>query len=71
MAPLSRNGVPLRAVKKLWGDRLITVFPRQGHYAHDPEVASTRPTSRSSESGCSATTFPRCSARAKRGGKHP
>jgi hypothetical protein len=26
----------LDAVKKVWGDRLVTVFPRQGHYAHDP-----------------------------------
>lgn len=29
----------LTAVKKHWGDRVITVFPRQGHYAHAPEVA--------------------------------
>ena len=28
----------LTAVKKVWGDRLTTVFPRQGHYAHDPQV---------------------------------
>jgi phosphoglycolate phosphatase-like HAD superfamily hydrolase len=27
----------LEAVKKQRGDRLVTVFPRQGHYAHDPE----------------------------------
>ncbi len=27
----------LDAVKKVWRDRLVTVFPRQGHYAHDPE----------------------------------
>ncbi|MGA9032777.1 MAG: hypothetical protein WB402_09695, partial [Sulfuricaulis sp.] len=26
----------LAAVKKVWGDRLTTVFPRQGHYALDP-----------------------------------
>ena len=26
----------LRAMKDLWGDRLLTVFPRQGHYAQDP-----------------------------------
>jgi FMN phosphatase YigB (HAD superfamily) len=26
----------LAAMKKLWGDRLTTVFPRQGHYALDP-----------------------------------
>jgi hypothetical protein len=30
----------LTAVKRLWGDRLTTVFPLQGHYAHDPGVAS-------------------------------
>ena len=30
----------LAAVKKVWGARLTTVFPRQGHYALDPaEVA--------------------------------
>jgi FMN phosphatase YigB (HAD superfamily) len=26
----------LDAVKKVWGEKLVTVFPRQGHYAHDP-----------------------------------
>ena len=26
----------LRAMKDIWRDRLITVFPRQGHYASDP-----------------------------------
>jgi FMN phosphatase YigB (HAD superfamily) len=26
----------LDAVKKVWGERLTTVFPRQGHYALDP-----------------------------------
>jgi len=30
----------LTAVKRIWGERLTTVFPRQGHYAHDPEVAT-------------------------------
>jgi FMN phosphatase YigB (HAD superfamily) len=25
----------LDAIKKIWGDRVTTVFPRQGHYAHD------------------------------------
>ena len=30
----------LTAVKRAWGDRLTTVFPRQGHYANAPEVAS-------------------------------
>ena len=26
----------LAAMKAIWGDRLTTVFVRQGHYAHDP-----------------------------------
>ncbi len=26
----------LAAMKKVWGERLITVFPRQGHYSLDP-----------------------------------
>ncbi|MFM9882169.1 MAG: HAD family hydrolase [Burkholderiales bacterium] len=26
----------LRAMKDIWRDRLVTVFPRQGHYASDP-----------------------------------
>lgn len=30
----------LAAVKAVWGDRLTTIFPRQGHYARDPEVAT-------------------------------
>jgi hypothetical protein len=30
----------LAAMKKHWGARLTTVFPRQGHYAHAPDVAS-------------------------------
>jgi FMN phosphatase YigB (HAD superfamily) len=30
----------LTAVKRAWGRRVTTVFPRQGHYAHAPEVAS-------------------------------
>jgi FMN phosphatase YigB (HAD superfamily) len=25
----------LNAVKKIWGDRVTTIFPRQGQYAHD------------------------------------
>jgi FMN phosphatase YigB (HAD superfamily) len=33
----------LTAVKKAWGARLTTVFPRQGHYALDPEVLRTYP----------------------------
>ena len=33
----------LTAVKKIWGARLTTVFPRQGHYALDPKVSTTYP----------------------------
>jgi FMN phosphatase YigB (HAD superfamily) len=33
----------LAAVKKIWGTRLTTVFPRQGHYAHDPKALATYP----------------------------
>lgn len=29
----------LAAVKAAWGDRVTTVFPRQGHYANDAEIA--------------------------------
>jgi hypothetical protein len=27
----------LNAVKQVWGERVTTVFPRQGHYARDPK----------------------------------
>jgi len=33
----------LTAVKQVWGDRLTTVFPRQGHYARDPQTATYPP----------------------------
>ena len=33
----------LAAVKKIWGGRVTTVFPRQGQYAHDPSVVAPRP----------------------------
>jgi FMN phosphatase YigB (HAD superfamily) len=33
----------LAAMKRVWGDRLTTVFVRQGHYARDPRVLSTEP----------------------------
>ncbi len=33
----------LTAIKKTWGKRVTTVFPRQGHYAHDPEILATYP----------------------------
>ena len=28
----------LNAVKDVWGERVTTVFPRQGHYARDPQI---------------------------------
>ena len=30
----------LTAMKQAWGDRLTSIFPRQGHYAHAPEVGA-------------------------------
>lgn len=33
----------LTEVKKRWGKRLTTVFPRQGHYAHDPAILARYP----------------------------
>jgi FMN phosphatase YigB (HAD superfamily) len=33
----------LTAIKNVWGRRVTTVFPRQGHYANDPEVAKYPP----------------------------
>ncbi|MDR3620420.1 MAG: HAD family hydrolase [Paludisphaera borealis] len=33
----------LDAVKKVWGPRVTTVFPRQGHYAHDPKLLTAYP----------------------------
>jgi FMN phosphatase YigB (HAD superfamily) len=33
----------LAAMKKILGDRVTTVFPRQGHYALDPEVIKAYP----------------------------
>ena len=33
----------LTAVKKVWGDRVTTVFPRQGHYALDEKLVSSFP----------------------------
>jgi FMN phosphatase YigB (HAD superfamily) len=33
----------LTAVKKVWGARVTTVFPRQGHYAHDPQILASCP----------------------------
>ena len=33
----------LTAVKKVWGSRVTTVFPRQGHYALDPHLLKSYP----------------------------
>jgi hypothetical protein len=33
----------LTAVKAIWGERVTTVFPRQGHYAKDPEILASCP----------------------------
>lgn len=33
----------LTAIKKHWGERVTTVFPRQGHYAHDAALVAQFP----------------------------
>jgi FMN phosphatase YigB (HAD superfamily) len=33
----------LAAVKKIWGERVTTVFPKQGHYAFDPKTLAEYP----------------------------
>jgi FMN phosphatase YigB (HAD superfamily) len=33
----------LAALKKIWGSRVTTVFPRQGHYALDPAESARHP----------------------------
>lgn len=33
----------LDAVKRAWGDRVTTVFPKQGHYANDPQTLASQP----------------------------
>ena len=33
----------LSAMKAAWKDRVTTVFPRQGHYASDPDILATYP----------------------------
>jgi hypothetical protein len=30
-------------MKRIWGNRLTTVWPRQGHYALDPQAIATYP----------------------------
>jgi hypothetical protein len=31
----------LEAIKKVWKSHVTTVFPKQGHYAHDPKILSS------------------------------
>ena len=33
----------LAAIKSFWGNRVTTVFPRQGMYAHDPQAVAAFP----------------------------
>jgi FMN phosphatase YigB (HAD superfamily) len=33
----------LAAMKKVWRDRVTTIFPRQGHYALDPKIVDGNP----------------------------
>ena len=33
----------LAAAKEAWGSRVTTIFVRQGHYAHDPEILARNP----------------------------
>jgi len=33
----------LTEVKKIWGNKVTTVFPRQGHYALDPKIVAAYP----------------------------
>jgi hypothetical protein len=33
----------LAEVKKIWGERVTTIFPKQGHYAHDPKTLAEFP----------------------------
>ena len=33
----------MAAVKRFWGDRVTTVFPRQGSYARDPKMVGALP----------------------------
>lgn len=34
----------LAAMKQVWGNRLTTISPRQGHYAQDPKNVTACPT---------------------------
>jgi len=33
----------LTAMKRIWGSRITTIMPRQGHYAHDPMIMAAHP----------------------------
>ena len=33
----------LSEFKQVWGSRVTTVFPQQGHYAHDPKILASYP----------------------------
>ena len=33
----------LTTIKKIWGERVTTIFPRQGHYAMDPKSVGSYP----------------------------
>jgi hypothetical protein len=33
----------LTEIKKIWGARVTTIFPRQGHYATEPKIAAAYP----------------------------
>ncbi len=33
----------LTSVKKIWGQKVTTVFPKQGHYAHDAQAVASLP----------------------------
>lgn len=33
----------LTEVKKIWGSKVTTVFPKQGHYAHDEKILASLP----------------------------
>ena len=33
----------LAAVKKIWGEQVTTMFPKQGHYAFDPKILAGNP----------------------------
>lgn len=33
----------LHVIKSAWGERVTTILPRQGHYAHDPRLIAANP----------------------------